>query len=168
MQGQCVTHEIDVVATYNNTQYLVECKFYNSQGKYSSVQVPLYVRSRVDDIIAFRQKLPEFKETRFFGWVVTNTRFTEDALQYGRCAGLHMLSWDLPKNKSLKDMVEKANVYPITVLTGLNQKQKAFLLKKGLVLCGQLRENPAVLNQLGLSQSTLKSVLKELDDLQNE
>jgi hypothetical protein len=168
LQGKCVTHEIDVVATHNNTQYLVECKFYNSQGKYSSVQVPLYVRSRVDDIIAYREKMPEFKETRFFGWVVTNTRFTEDAMQYGRCAGLHMLSWSIPKNKGLKDMVEKAKVYPITVLTGLNAKQKAYLLEKGIVLCRQLREKPGLLDQLGLNKNTLKSVLKELDDLQKD
>jgi hypothetical protein len=165
LQGKCVTHEIDVVATHNNTQYLVECKFYNNHGKYASVQVPLYVRSRVDDIISFREKLPEYKETRFFGWVVTNTRFTDDALMYGRCAGLHMLSWDLPKEKSLKDMVEQTGLFPITVLTDLNAKQKEQLLNKGIVLCRQLYHNQELLGEIGVLAQKKKRILEEMEGL---
>jgi len=165
LQGKCVTHEIDVVATHNNTQYLVECKFYNSHGKFASVQVPLYVRSRVDDIISFREKLPEYKETRFFGWVVTNTRFTDDALMYGRCAGLHMLSWDLPKEKSLKDMVEQTGLFPITVLTDLNAKQKEQLLNKEIVLCRQLFQTQELLNEIGVATNKRKRILEEMEGL---
>ncbi len=165
LQGKCVTHEVDVVATHNHTQYLVECKFYNSQGKYASVQVPLYVRSRVNDIIEFREKFPEYRETRFFGWVVTNTRFTEDALNYGRCAGLHMLSWDFPQEKSLKSMVESLELFPVTVLTSLSSKQKQQILASNIVLCRQLVENSQVLNEIGLSKSKKDSVMKELESL---
>ncbi|TVQ11212.1 MAG: ATP-binding protein [Bacteroidetes bacterium] len=165
MQGRCVTHEVDVVATHNNTQYLVECKYYNSQGKYANVKVPLYIKSRVDDIISFREKLPEYRETRFHGWIVTNTRFTDDALQFGRCAGLHMLSWGVPKNKSLKDMIESTGVFPVTVLTGLNAKQKTYLLDKKVVLCRQLREKEYLLNELGFQGSKKRKILQEIDDL---
>jgi len=168
LQGKCVTHEIDVVATHNHTQYLVECKFYNSQGKYASVQVPLYVRSRVNDIIEFREKFPEYKETRFFGWVVTNTRFTEDALNYGRCAGLHMLSWDFPEEKSLKSMVESLQLFPITVLTNLSLKQKQQVLATGIVLCRQLLKNPQILDEIGISPGKKASILKELKTLVSE
>ncbi len=165
LQGRCVTHEVDVVATYNNTQYLVECKYYNSQAKYANVKVPLYIKSRVDDIISFREKLPEHKETRFHGWIVTNTRFTDDALQFGRCAGLHMLSWGIPKNKSLKDMVESTGVFPVTVLTGLNTKQKAYLMDKNVVLCRQLKEKEYLLNEIGLQPGKKKKLIQEIDDL---
>ncbi len=165
LQGQCVTHEVDVVATQNNTQYIVECKFYNSQGKYANVKVPLYIRSRVDDIIRFREKLPEYSDTKFFGWVVTNTRFTEDALAYGRCAGLHLVSWDFPKNKGLKDMVEKLGLFPITVLTDLNKKEKELLLDKGIVLCRQIRKQPSTLDSLGLSGTKQNKVMQEVKAL---
>lgn len=165
LQGQCVTHEVDVLATQNNTQYIVECKFYNSQGKFANVRVPLYVRSRVDDIIKFRERLPEYANTKFYGWVVTNTRFTEDALTYGRCAGLHLVGWDLPKEKSLKDMIEQHNLFPITVLTGLNQKSKSMLLDKGIVLCRQLQDQLGELEGLGINQNQLKKIKEELNDL---
>jgi hypothetical protein len=165
LQGQCVTHEVDVLARQNNTQYIVECKFYNSQGKFANVRVPLYVRSRVDDIIRFREKLPEYANTRFYGWVVTNTRFTEDALAYGRCSGLHLVSWDFPKEKGLKDMIEKHSLFPITVLTGLNQKSKTILLDKGIVLCRQLHDQAGELDGLGMNKNQLRKIKEELNDL---
>jgi hypothetical protein len=165
VQGQCVTHEVDVIASQNHTQCLVECKFFNSQGKFANVKVPLYIRSRVDDIVAYREKLPEYGQTRFQGWVVTNTRFTEDALTYGRCAGLHMVSWDYPKKHSLKVMIENHGLFPITALTGLNHKNKQHLLSRGIVLCHQLYQNIHELEPLGITKGHYRKVRMELDDL---
>ena len=60
VDGNCITHEMDVIATHDSSQHLVECKYHKDQGKQVSIQVPLYVRSRVDDIIHKRQELPEY------------------------------------------------------------------------------------------------------------
>ena len=68
------------------------------------------------------------------GWVVTNTRFTEDALQYGNCCGLYLLSWDYPKNDGLKDRIDRLGLYPITVSTLLTNREKQFLLSRDIVL----------------------------------
>ena len=76
IQGHCVTHEIDVIATRNNSQFLVECKYSSDQGKNISVQVPLYVRSRVNDIVHKRKYMPEYESISFSAWIVTNTRFS--------------------------------------------------------------------------------------------
>jgi Holliday junction resolvase len=167
VQGRCVTHEVDVIATNDTTQYIVECKYYNSQGKYANVKVPLYIRSRVNDIIEYREKLHDYKNIRFSGWIVTNTRFTEDAMNYGRCAGLNMLSWSIPRGKGLKDMVEKAGVYPVTVITSLNKKQKEYILSKDIVLCKQLRENIKILHEVGFTDKSLKKVVNEIDEMLN-
>ncbi len=165
IQGQCVQHEVDVVATGNNKQFFVECKFYNSQGKQANVRVPLYIRSRVDDIIRKRESLPEFSKLSFKGWVVTNTRFTSEALEYGKCAGLHMLSWDYPKGHSLKDMIEKERFFPVTALTALNQLQKQVLLDEGIVLCRQICNTPEVVNKLDISNAKKKDLLEEVNKL---
>jgi hypothetical protein len=165
IKGRCVTHEVDVIATKNNTQNLVECKFYNSHGKYANVQVPLYIKSRVDDIIAYRKNLTEFKGTNFQGWVVTNTRFTDDALSYGQCIGLNMMGWDTPQKKSLKELVEQENLFPITVLTSLTKKDKAILLGKGIVLCSHILKNPKVLNHLFIKENKKAQILKEVKEL---
>jgi hypothetical protein len=165
VEGKCVTHEVDVIASGNLSQHLVECKYHNSQGKCSSIQVPLYIRSRVDDIIATRKSLPQYKNFTFHGWIVTNTRFTTDAMQYGRCCGLNLMSWDYPKNDSLKALIEKYKAFPITTLTQLTKAHKQHLLKEGIVLCSELLETPQILSSLELRRTNLRKVMEELNDL---
>ena len=165
IEGQCVKHEVDVVATGNGRQIFVECKFYNSQGKQANVRVPLYIRSRVDDIIKKRESLPEFARLKFQGWIVTNTRFTTDAIAYGKCAGLHLVSWDYPAGHSLRDMIEKEQFFPVTALTSVNKQQKQVLLDEGIVLCRQICSEPGVVNKLEITPQKKKKLLDEVSDL---
>lgn len=165
VQGQCVTHELDVIARNKNELFMVECKFYNSQGKNCNVQVPLYIHSRFNDVKKTWEKDPANKGLKFSGWVVTNTRFTGDAIDYGKCAGLTMISWDYPRGKSLKEMIEESGLFPITVLTSLSRKQKDSLLQHDVVLCRQLLEKPDAFGKLGLSKNMQQKVLDEAKDL---
>lgn len=165
VSGMCVQHEVDVVATNHRLQHLVECKYYNSQGKYASVQVPLYIRSRVNDIINKRQTLDEYRDFEFQGWVVTNTRFTSDAQAFGICSGLNLMSWDFPQEQNLKQLVEQHHLFPITTLTTLTKGEKQKLLAEGTVLCRQLHEKPELLDSLGLLPSKQQRVLKEVEAL---
>ena len=161
VRGQCVEHEVDVVAHNDHQQFMVECKYYNSQGKQCNVKVPLYIQARFQDIEKRWKSTPGLEKRSFHGWVVTNTRFTKDAMDYGRCIGLRMVSWDYPKKESLKDMVEQTGLFPVTVLTLLNRKQKQGLLDKEIVLCRQLLEKPGILNTLGLKGNKIDKVLDE-------
>lgn len=67
------------------------------------------------------------------GWLVTNTRFTEDAINYGKSVGLTMLSWDYPKNNGLKANIDKLSLYPITTLTTLTKKEKIQLINENII-----------------------------------
>ena len=165
IQGHCVQHEVDVVANNAEEQFMVECKFYNNQGKYCNVQVPLYIDSRFRDIERQWKLRPDNGRLKFRGWVVTNTRFTTDAMDYGKCAGLKMVSWDFPHHHGLKDMIEESGLFPVTVLTTLSKKQKQMLLDEKLVLCRQLQQKPGILDSLGLSEGKKKKVIQELDAL---
>ncbi len=165
VQGQCIKHEVDVVAHNDHQQFMVECKYYNSQGKHCSVQVPLYIHSRFNDIEKRWRSTPGMEKRSFHGWVFTNTRFTKDSLDYGRCVGLRMVGWDYPKNESLKDLIEQTGLFPITVLTLLNRKQKQKLLEDDVVLCRQLKEKIGLLDQLGLTPSKKEKVVEEVQQL---
>ncbi|HZJ73299.1 MAG TPA: ATP cone domain-containing protein [Perlabentimonas sp.] len=167
VQGQCVEHEVDVVATQNSTQYLVECKYYNTQSRHANVKVPLYIRSRVNDIEAKRKQLPEYNGFTFHGWIVTNTRFTSDALDFGKCSGLHLVSWNYPRGHSLKDMIDTYKMFPITVLTGLGKREKQQLMDKGIVLCRQLVGDSKTLHSVGLTDKKIETILNEVHDLTN-
>lgn len=165
VEGRCITHEMDVIATNKLVQHLVECKYHKDQGKQVSVQVPLYVRSRVEDIIHKRQGMPEYRDFSFSGWVITNTRFSEDSIQYGVCSGLNLLAWDYPEGNGLKENIEKYKIYPVTVLKNLTKKEKQLLLNQGIVTCSQLLENPDSLINLRLSKNKHNIVIKELNDI---
>lgn len=165
LNGKCVTHEVDVVATRDKNQYFVECKYGTSPGKIFGVQVPMYIRSRVNDIINKRQEEERYKDFSFHGWVVTNTRFSTDAVNFGACSGLNLLSWDYPAQNGLKDIIDRQKIFPITVLHNLTNPQKQQLLEKGVVICRQISENPEVLEPFQLKIRKLNKLMKEIDDL---
>ncbi|GGW71689.1 restriction endonuclease [Winogradskyella epiphytica] len=165
LQGECVQHEIDVIAHTKNTSIIIECKFHNEPGLNCNVKVPLYFNSRYQDVKSFWDKNSKNKTTLTKGWVVTNTRFTEDAIQYGKCCGLYLLSWDYPKDNSLQDRIERLGLYPITVSTLLTSREKQFLLSRDIVLCKQLLHDKFYLDHLGVSEIRKKKILNEIEQL---
>ncbi len=165
LDGYCVTHEVDVIATKNGEQRFIECKYYQSTGKNANVQVPLYIRSRVDDIIKFRKTRAEYDGFEFSGGIVTNTRFTVDAERYGECSGLHLLSWDYPKGEGLREIIDREGIYPITSLTNLSKLDKQHLMEKNIVTCPQVLQDPSTLDSLNLNSNKLAKILEEVAQL---
>ncbi len=165
VQGLCVQHEVDVVAQKGNKKFMVECKFHGDTRKKSDVKVALYIHSRFLDVSAKWKVDENNPEMVYKGMVVTNTRFSVDAMQFGKCAGMKVVSWDYPKGNSLKDWIDRAAYHPITSLASLKKKEKQFLLEKGIVLCRQLKEDFGVLKSLNLSNIRLKRIKRETMDL---
>ncbi|WP_324026158.1 restriction endonuclease [Maribacter sp. BPC-D8] len=164
LNGACVTHEIDVIAKKNDTVTLIECKFHNEEGRNCNVKIPLYIHSRYNDVkanwVTNKNNKPLNK-----GWVVTNTRFTQDALTYGKCAELYLLSWDYPENDGLKDRIDRLGLYPITVSSLLSKREKQFLLSRNVVLCRQLVKDKFFLDHLGISTDRKSKILDEISQL---
>ncbi|MBL4939624.1 MAG: restriction endonuclease [Lutibacter sp.] len=161
VQGNCVQHEVDVVAEKDNEHFMIECKFHSSFNTKCNVKIPLYIQSRFLDLEKQCVKQPSHKHKFHQGWVVTNTRFSKDAIQYGNCVGLKLISWDYPKKGSLKDLISISGLYPITCLHTLQKHEKQLLLNKNIVLCKQLCNNPTVLNQIHIRPNRLKKILEE-------
>ena len=165
IKGTCVSHEIDVLATKNGTVNIIECKFHGEGGLKCNVKIPLYIHSRYNDV----KDSPRFEENngqqQTVGWVATNTQFTSDALEYGKCVGLYLLSWDYPKGDSLKDRIDRLGLYPITVSTLLSSREKQFLLNRDIVLYRQLLKDRFYLDHLGISNGRKERIVKEMESL---
>lgn len=161
VKGNCVNHEIDVIAQTNNHHFMIECKYHNQQGIICDVKIPLYIQSRFKDVEAEWVKLPGHSNIVHQGWVVTNTKFSEDAIKYGNCIGLKLLSWDYPFKNSLKDMVDSLGLYPVTCLTSLTRSEKQNLLEKKIVLCKQICNDEKVLYDIGMKASRVRKVMEE-------
>lgn len=163
-QGECVSHEVDVIGRNGNSITLIECKFHSDEGRPCTVKIPLYISARFRDINRFYLKqLPEVKLNPV--WVVTNTRFTSDAEVFGKCMGMYLLSWNHPKGESLKERIDRYHLYPITVSVLLSRHEKDFLLSREIVLCRQLLEAPYFLDHLGVSDIRKKRILEEFQML---
>lgn len=163
--GKCVNHEVDVIAEKDEHHFMVECKYHNQPGTMSDVKIPLYIHSRFLDIRNEWQERSGHRVKFHQGWLVTNTRFTLDAIRYGNCAGLKMLGWDYPTKGSLKNIIDTLGLYPITTLTSLTQQEKKQLLDKKIVLCMKVRDNHKILTDLGIKPQRLKMILKECEEL---
>ncbi|MBI4437437.1 restriction endonuclease [Candidatus Uhrbacteria bacterium] len=138
LQGKCVTHEVDVVLTKGDVHGFAECKYHNIPGTTCNVKTPLYVFARFEDICEREGKRFKGNQARE-GWLVTNTRFTDDALAYGSCAGLKLLGWNTgPLGESLERMIDARGLHPVTCLTSLKKAQAQRLLVAGVVLCQDL------------------------------
>ncbi len=167
LQGACVSHEIDVVAQKNGETTIIECKFHSQQGQNCNVKIPLYINSRYMDVKAHWNANHKNNTKLTKGWVVTNTRFTTDAISYGNCCGLYLLSWDYPKNDGLRDRIDRLGLYPITVSTLLTNREKQFLLSRDVVLCRELVGDVFYLDHLGISQTRKDKIMKEIKELCN-
>lgn len=155
LEGKCVKHEIDILATKSRTRadytqtdvdgalinagmsqmvedkFLIECKFHQRWGTKCEVQTPLYVFSRVLDI-------NDKNNTNYTPWLATNTRLTFDAIDYSECQNIKITSWRYPFCESLEQMIEKSKKYPITILISGNFQIYQKLISQNIVLAEDL------------------------------
>jgi hypothetical protein len=165
MEGHCVSHEVDIVARRGREIAIIECKYHNRQGFNCNVKTPLYVHSRFRDIEQKMNESGEGKHHTLGGWLITNTRFTPDAIRYGLCSGLKLLSWDYPGGAHLKGLIERSGLYPLTCLTTLTLVEKQRLLDRGIVLCKEICMNQTLLSELHIREPRLKAVITETNEL---
>lgn len=156
VQGRCAEHELDLRAEKDGTVIGAELKFHNNLGIKSDLKVALYVHARFEDLKANAQSNGITE-----GWLITNTSFTQNAIDYARCAGLTMISWNHPEGKTLQDLIEESGVQPITALTSLTQKEKRLLLERKVVLCKLLPESAEVMESIGMPAHRIDTTLRE-------
>lgn len=164
LEGACVTHEIDVLAENDEHFLLTECKYHNSLGIVSDVKIPLYIHSRYRDVLD-NWKATSAKPLKCC--LVTNTKFSSDAIKYGVCSGIQLLGWDYPHKKSLANLIDKSGLYPITCLTTLTNNEKATILSQGFVLCKELLQNESLFHDMGIAPFRISNIILEINSLCN-
>ena len=165
LQGKCVSHEIDVLVKKENAIAMIECKFHMGKDVNSDVKVPMYILSRFNDLKDNRHTIFTRNDTISKCWIVTNNRFTTDAIAFAKCSKLNLLSWNFPENNNLKTKNDTNYLYPITCLTTLSLAEKDKLLVLDVILVKELINNSECLEKIGLSSNRIKNVLKEASEL---
>jgi hypothetical protein len=144
---------------------MIECKFHSGIEAKSDVKVPMYILSRFNDLKERKHKL--FGQLRFINscLIVTNNKFTEDALNFAKCSNLKMLSWDYPPQNGLIEIIDRLKIYPITCLTTLTLNEKEQLLAVNIITVKDLLAEKNWLETLELSKSRINRVLTEANQL---
>lgn len=165
LQGKCVSHEIDVLIKKNNSLAMVECKFHAGREAASDVKVPMYILSRFNDLKEKKHNVFDSHQNISKCWIVTNNRFTVDAVTFAKCSGLDLLSWDYPKDNNLKTKNDNNYLYPVTCLTTLSLAEKDKLLILDVILVKEIINNSECLERIGLSPTRIKNVMREASEL---
>ncbi len=163
VKGECVEHELDVLVEKPKKYFFIECKFHSGDKYISNVKVPLYIHSRYNDV----KKNWKKDKPLTYVWIATNTRFSEDAIQYAKCHNIRLLSWNYPKGDGIKEWINELKIYPLTSLTLLSEDEKNKLLENDIVLCSELKENDYLINKIGISKSRKQRILNEIQELCN-
>jgi hypothetical protein len=154
LRGRCVEHEVDVLAEKDGKRIGIEAKFHNTPGIKTDVKDALYVHARYHDL----QQSAATRDRVDQGWLVTNTRFTEQAIRYGSCVGLPMIGWDYG---NLMQLIEEGQVHPLTCLTTLTQTEKQLLLDSNIVLCRTVGTNEQLLREHGINPLKITDIQDE-------
>ena len=165
IRGHCVSHEVDFYASHptRNAHLAAELKYHNDPSYKTDLKVALYVKSRFDDIFFCDPKVRNCPLDR--GLLVTNTKFSADAIAYAECAGVELLGWGYPVGNSLFERMSQAKVYPVTALTSLSRAEKHLLIDEGLITVDQVLENRRALRPLNFTSTKVGALLAEADGL---
>ncbi len=165
IEGKCVSHEIDVLARNDKKLILGEAKFHNNQWFKTDVKVALYIHARFLDCEAanFSGMCPPNGKAE--SWLLTNTKFTDMAIKYGRCVGITMIGWGYPEKGNVQDLIEQTGLHPLSCLTTLSTKERQALYQNGVVLCKSITDNPNILETVGVTGKKVENILTEAHKL---
>jgi len=125
IMGNCVSHEIDIIAKKDRKTFMIECKFHNQPGGRTDIKEALYTYARFLDVKDKGFDVP---------WLVTNTKVTQDVRAYGACVGMEITAWDYPERESFRAMVDKSGLLPVTALS-ISPGKKQNLIENGIIFC---------------------------------
>ena len=165
IHGRCVIHEVDFYASHPGKEEFLaaELKYHNDPGYKTDLKVALYVKSRFDDIFACDPSVRACPIDR--GLLVTNTKFTSEAIAYAQCAGVELLGWAYPASGNLFELMTEAKVYPVTTLTSLTRSEKRLLVDSRIVTVGQIASERGALDGLRLPAERVGEIRAEADGL---
>ena len=163
MQGKCVAHEVDFYAIREGEHLAAELKYHNDPAYKTDLKIALYVHARFEDIWQCDPAYRSCPVNR--GFLITNTKFTGDAIAYASCAGIELLGWSYPRGTGLLEEMCRTKVYPVTTLTTLSRSEKRLLIDQGIIAVDTLIKRPDALDVLRLSPPRVGEIRAEASEL---
>lgn len=163
VMGDCVPHEVDVVAWKGDELDMVEAKFHHELGLRSDLKIALYVHARFEDLKdnAFDYGGKQRRLSSKGRWLITNTKFTDAAIKYGECKNLNLVGWNYPVKGNLHQVIEQNGLHPVTCISALAGQDKKNLISQGVLTCRDVIAKPEMLTKIGLKPAQSEKALTE-------
>jgi len=138
VRGECITHEIDLIAISENKKTLVECKYHSKRGAYTGLKESMYTHARfLDTKSTFDNEL-----------LICNTKVSNHAKKYAKCIGQKIISWRYPNHDSLEKIIERNHLYPITLLNLTSKEFEIFSQHRIILAKSLLDYTPSELSKM--------------------
>jgi hypothetical protein len=146
--GRCIDHEVDAIAEKDGDVFYVEVKHHFKAHTFTPLGVFLEAWATFEDIIdGYRMGRHNKRFNRAL--VVTNTKLSDYARRYAECKKIGCISWDACLGTclshtdllDLEDMIEEKDLFPVTLIRGLDMDAAARLGDAGILTLRQLLES---------------------------
>ncbi|MDO8551342.1 MAG: restriction endonuclease [bacterium] len=116
VKGECIEHQIDVVAKKQDSLYLVEVKRHQNYHRDCGLGTVIELWARLDDIQkGYKKGINDFNFSK--AWLFSNTKFSEHALTYATAKGIKLTGWRYGSDgKGLEEMIQNAGINEVNRL----------------------------------------------------
>ena len=156
IKGKCATHEIDLIGMRETSKFLIECKYHSKHGVYTGLKESLYTHARFLDM-----------QPKFSGEIIfCNTKVSNSAKKYAKCIGQQIFSWRYPGENSLEKIIEKHNLYPITILNPSQKELRVFSESNMMIAKDLLRyDDTKIARMTGVSKKRINNMQKLVEQI---
>jgi len=156
VKGKRILHEVDIIAKKESKSYMIECKYHNFVGTNTKLHPAMYTYARFLDVNKF--DIP---------WLATNTKIVKDAIEYAKGVNMKLTSWSYPEKESLKILIEKNNLFPITSATAIRKETIEKLLTENIVLAKDFLNftNQELIKKTNLTEKEIEKIKKEIKEI---
>ena len=165
LKGEGVDHEIDVYAEKGNIIFISEAKYKNDFKLKTHINHVMYADARLQDIR--RRARREGDPREYYMWVVTNTKFTDNAINYVAYRDIQLLGWNYPPFINLMKLVSGKKMYPVTILPSITKSVLKKLAHKELILVKYLTRFDVddLMKGFGISHRLARKLVLEVREL---
>ena len=166
ISGRASKYELDFLAEDDKKIYAGECKYRNKSKCVIDINVCLKSFAILEDIkenLIFQNKEPA-------SFIVTNSKFTIEAVKYSNYKGISLLGWRYPEKRGLEKLIEEKKLYPATILPSLRGQLISIFEREGIILAKEvLNINIEEFSkQFKISKISLSKIKEEAEILINK
>jgi hypothetical protein len=164
LKGKCVQHEVDGIARKGGVTYFVEAKHHVNYHAPTGLDESRIARAVLEDVgEGYDVGSCDLKIDR--AMIVTNTRFSEEATQYGRCRNILQIGWSSPMNHGLQNLIEGVHLLPLSCIKGLGVDARLTLANVDIVLFEQISHEDVgeLVRKTGLPHDLFRKLQEKIE-----